>query len=134
MIGRMTKNTAILTRPRVAFLLVLAIAISILFFWVIESFVLAVFLSAVLSGMLQPIYRRILTWTGGRQTVASALTVVLTFVAGIVPLLLLLGLISAQAVQIRLCLKTALCVKLKCRHIGRVISNRHGGQLHGSFI
>ena len=96
----MTTKTAIITKPRVAFLFLLAIAISVLFFWVIESFVLPVFLAAILAGMLQPIYRRTLKWTGGRQSLASALTVVLSFVAGIIPLLLLLGLISSQAIQI----------------------------------
>ncbi len=96
----MTTKNAILTKPRVAFLFLLAIAISVLFFWVIESFVLSVFLAAILAGMLQPIYRRILEWTGGRQSLASALTVVLSFVAGIIPLLLLLGLISSEAIQI----------------------------------
>ena len=96
----MTTKTAIITKPRVAFLFLLAIAISVLFFWVIEIFVLPVFLAAILAGMLQPIYRRILKWTGGRQSLASALTVVLSFVAGIIPLLLLLGLISSQAIQI----------------------------------
>jgi predicted PurR-regulated permease PerM len=96
----MATKTVILTKPRVAFLLLLAIAISVLFFWVIENFVLPVFLAAVLSGMLQPIYRRTLKWTGGRQSLASALTVGLSFVAGIIPLLLLLGLISSQAIQI----------------------------------
>jgi len=96
----MATKATILTKPRVAFLLLLAISISTLFFWVIESFVLPVFLAAVLSGMLQPIYRRTLHWTGGRQSLASALTVVLSFVMGVVPLLLLIGLISSQAIQV----------------------------------
>jgi predicted PurR-regulated permease PerM len=96
----MTTKNAIITQPRVAFLFLLAIAISLLLFWVIESFALPVFLAAILSGMLQPIYRRILAWTGGRQSLASALTVALSFVAGILPFLLLLGLISSQAIQI----------------------------------
>jgi predicted PurR-regulated permease PerM len=86
----MTTKNVILTKPRVAFLFLLAIAISMLLFWVIEGFVLPVLLAAILSGMLQPIYRRVLEWTGGRQSLTSALTVVLSFVAGIIPLLLLL--------------------------------------------
>jgi predicted PurR-regulated permease PerM len=96
----MTTKSATITKPRVAFLLLLAIAISVLFFWVIEAFVLPVFLAAIFAGMLQPIYRRMLKWTGGRQSLASALTVVLSFVAGIIPLILLLGLISGQAIQV----------------------------------
>ena len=96
----MTTKSVIITKPRVAFLFLLAIAISVLLFWVIESLVLPVFLAAILSGMLQPIYRRTLEWTGGRQSLASALTVVLSFVAGIIPLLVLLGLVSSQAVEI----------------------------------
>ena len=47
----MTTKTAIISKPRVAFLLLLAIAISVLFFWVIESFVLPVFLAAILAGI-----------------------------------------------------------------------------------
>jgi len=96
----MTTKTATFTKPRVAFLLLLAIAISVLFFQVIESFVLPVLLAAILAGLLQPIYRRVLKLTGGRQSLASALTVLLSFVVGIIPLLLLLGLISSQAIQI----------------------------------
>jgi predicted PurR-regulated permease PerM len=76
-----TKN-AIITQPRVAFLFLLAIAISMLLFWVVEGFILPVLLAAILSGMLQPVYRRILEWTGGRQSLAAALTVVLSLVGG----------------------------------------------------
>ena len=96
----MTTTTANFTKPRVAFLFLLAIAISVLFFWVVGSFILPVLLAAILAGMLQPIYRRTLEWTGGRQSLAAALTVVLSFVAGVIPLVLLLGLISSEAIEI----------------------------------
>src|SRR4051812_19781256 len=96
----MLTNTSGTAKPRVAFLFLLATAISLLFFWVIEGFVLPVFLAAVFAGMLQPIYYRILSRTRGHRSLASAITVGLSFVVVIVPLVLLLGLISSEAIQI----------------------------------
>ena len=95
-----TSSRGPLTKPRVAFLLVLAIAISILFFWVIKDFVLAVFLAAILAGLLHPSYRRFLKWTGGRKSLASAITVVLSFVLVIAPLMLFLGLVVSEAAKV----------------------------------
>ena len=96
----MNIEPSIVPKSRVTFLLLLAVAISLLLFWVIDGFVLAIFLAAVLAGLLQPVYRPMLKWTGGRRSLASALTVVLSLVVGIVPLLLLLGLVVSEAVHI----------------------------------
>lgn len=89
-----------LAKSRVVFLLALAIAISALLYVVIEGFLLAVFLAAILAGLLQPVFQRLKNWTDGRASLASALTVMLALVVGIIPLLLLLGIISNEAVQI----------------------------------
>ena len=78
----------------------LAIAISILFFWVIKDFVLAVFLAAILAGLLHPSYRWFLKWTGGRKSLASAITVVLSLVLVIAPLMLFLGLVVSEAAKV----------------------------------
>ncbi len=102
----MTSKNANFTKPRIPFLFLLAIVTSVLFLWVIEDFVLTVFLAAILAGLLQPIYRRVLSWTGGRKSLASALTVVLSLIVGIIPLFLLLGYISSQAVEISESAKT----------------------------
>ena len=58
-------------RPRLAFMLVMAIAISCVFFWVIGDFVVALFVSAVLAGLLHPFYLRINGWVGGRRQLAT---------------------------------------------------------------
>ena len=96
----MKTRSAALTTPRVAFLLALAIATSILFFWVIKDFVLALFLAAILAGLLHPAYRRVLKWIGGRRSLASAVTVVLSVVLIVVPLLLFLGVVVREAANV----------------------------------
>jgi predicted PurR-regulated permease PerM len=89
-----------LTRPRLAFLLVIAVVITCLFFWVIRGFVVALFVSAVLAGLLHPFYRRIAGWLGGRKGLASAVTVLLSLLLLIIPMLIFLGILAGQAVEL----------------------------------
>ena len=86
--------------PRTAFLLVLAIASSALFLWVIKDFVLTLFLSAILAGLLHPAYRHLLKWTGQRASLASALTVILSIVLMVVPLMLFFGIVVNEAAAV----------------------------------
>lgn len=67
------KNSA-LSRPRVAFLLVLALAVTLLFFWVIKGFLLALLLGAIMAALLHPFYGRIVERLGGREGLASGVT------------------------------------------------------------
>ncbi len=87
-------------KSRTAFLLALAVLVSLLFFWVIKDFVLTLFLAAILAGLLHPIYRRLLKWTGERKSLASALTVVLAIVVIVVPLLLFSGIVVSEAAAV----------------------------------
>lgn len=96
----MTTEYASPPKQRVAFLLMLAIASSALFLWVIKDFVLTLFLAAVLAGILHPAYRRILKWTGDRTSLASALTVILSVVLIVVPLLLFSGIVVSEAAAV----------------------------------
>jgi len=57
-------------RPRLVFMLLIAIAITCVFFWVISVFVVTLFVSAVLSGLLHPFYLRVTKWLGGRRGLA----------------------------------------------------------------
>ncbi|MGB5525476.1 MAG: AI-2E family transporter, partial [Gemmatimonadota bacterium] len=67
------KNSA-LSRPRVAFLLVLALAVTLLFFWVIKGFLLALLLGAIMAALLHPFYGRIVERLGGREGLGSGVT------------------------------------------------------------
>ena len=87
-------------RPRLVFMLVIAIAITGVFFWVISDYVVALFVSAVLAGLLHPFYMRVTKWVGGRRGLASAATVLLSLVLIIIPMLIFLGILAGQAVEI----------------------------------
>ena len=67
-----------LTEPRAAFLLLLAIGITLLFFWMIKDFILAILLAAVLAGMVYPFYSRLAEKLRGHKSIASGLTVMLS--------------------------------------------------------
>ena len=91
-----------LTSPRfrVPFLFVLALAISILFFEVIESFLTALVMASVLAGLAYPIYRRLVLKTGGRERLASATVVVMCLLLVVVPVSLFLGVLVNEAIEI----------------------------------
>jgi len=93
-------------RPRVVFLLLLAIGISLLFFLVVEKFVLAVVMAAVLAGVLHPAYRRVVGLLRGRKSTAAIVTVLLTVIIIIVPTLLFLGVLVYEAAQVSVSLES----------------------------
>ena len=85
---------------RVTFLLLLASGITLLFFWVIKGFVLALIMAVVLTVLALPAYRRLVKWLRGRDTAAAALTVLLTVVVAIIPTILFLGVLVYEAAQV----------------------------------
>lgn len=89
-----------LTEPRAAFLLLLAIGITLLFFWMIKDFILAILLAAVLAGMVYPFYSRLAEKLRGHKSIASGLTVMLSLLLIIIPTILLIGLLVGEAIDI----------------------------------
>jgi predicted PurR-regulated permease PerM len=87
-------------RFRKAFLLSLAVGISVLFLLVIQRFVLAVFLAAVFAGLVHPLYQWILGRMGGRKNLAGVTTLILLLVGVGVPLAGFLALVAAEAVHV----------------------------------
>ena len=85
---------------RKRFVLALTLVLALAFLVMIKSFAEALMLGAVFSGIVYPLYRRLLTSTGGRSTVASMLTLLITLIAILLPLILLLGLVAEQAIAI----------------------------------
>ncbi len=98
----MSTGNAVLsfTRSRVGFLFVLALVITVLFFWVIKGFVLALVLAAVFAAIAHPFHRRLAELLGGRTALASSLTVVLSLLLVFIPLLLFIGVLVDEAAQV----------------------------------
>jgi len=96
----MAKEQPIPAKSRVAFLVLLAVGISLLLLWVIMDFVVALVLAAALAGIAHPIHRRLARWLRGREGIAAALTVLLALVLVIVPTVLLLGVLLRDAARI----------------------------------
>ncbi len=85
---------------RKSFLLVLAIAISLLFFAMVRGFIVALLVAAIFSGLFYPLYGRFLRLARGYKSVASVATLVVVLLVIVVPLTGLLGIVASQAVQV----------------------------------
>jgi predicted PurR-regulated permease PerM len=85
-------------RYRQVFLLLLALAISVLFFLVIRRFLLAILLAAVFAGLATPLFEWIRNRSGPRR--AGALTLVILLVVVGLPLAGFLTLVATEAVQL----------------------------------
>lgn len=95
----MTQFTVEKETFRRVFLLLLVVAISVSFFKLIGSFVMALLLAGIFSGLLHPLYRKLLQRLKGSQFLASATTLVIALVVVVVPLLGLLGIIGKEAYE-----------------------------------
>lgn len=89
-----------LARPRVGFLLLLALGITLLFFWLIKGFLVALLLAAVFAALVHPFYGRLADLLGDRKAIASSLTVLLSLVLVIIPVILFMGILVGQAIEI----------------------------------
>jgi predicted PurR-regulated permease PerM len=87
-------------RFRRAFLLLLVLGISLLFFLVIQRFLMSVFLAAVFAGLAHPLYRWILRRFRGRRTLAGLATVLLAIGGVAIPLAGFLALVTNEAIQL----------------------------------
>ena len=96
----MTDKRSFPPNPRIAFLFLLSVGISLLLLWVIGPFVIALVMAAVLAALLHPFYRRVRRALRDRKALASGITVLFSLVLVIVPLTLFLGIVVAQAVAL----------------------------------
>jgi predicted PurR-regulated permease PerM len=96
----MKNEKPILPRPRIAFLLLLALGITFVFFWVIKGFVVSLLVAAIFVALLHPFYRRLVDRLGGHNAMASGLTVLFSLFAVIIPGILFLGILVGEAANI----------------------------------
>lgn len=81
-------------------LVVMVIAISALFFSMIHQFLMAIFLAGLFSALARPVYRRLRVVFRGHRHLASVATLLLMIFAVLTPLMLLIGIVVAQAIDV----------------------------------
>lgn len=82
------------------FMSALVIGVTIAFIAVMRSFLLTLLLAAIFAGLLYPFYRRLLRLFRGHQALASAITLLITFVVVIGPMVVFVGVLVSQALQV----------------------------------
>lgn len=81
-------------------LLILVGAISALFLTMIKQFLMAIFMAGLFSAMVSPIHQWLTPRLGGRENLASILTIVGIVFLVLIPLSMLIGVVAAQAVHV----------------------------------
>ena len=81
-------------------LILLVLTISALFLSMIRDFLMALFLAALSSAMVHPLYKRFKRWFGGRRGPASITTLMLMVILVLIPLVGLLGIVVGQAIKV----------------------------------
>jgi len=82
------------------FVLLLAIGISIVFFAMIKRMAVALLLAAIFAGMFHPLFRKFVSWLGGRRALAALVTVIVLILVVFIPLSVFLGIVAAQALEV----------------------------------
>lgn len=82
------------------FLLLLVLGISVLFMQMVKDFLLAVFLAAIFAGMSYPLFRRLRYRLGGRENLASIMTILLLFLGVVLPLTLFLAFVVSESMSL----------------------------------
>ena len=88
------------SRVQRIFVAVLMVVITLWFFHMIAGFLAPLFLAAIISGLMTPIYRRLVPLLRRSETLASLLTVILTVLIIVVPLSLFVGVLANEARQV----------------------------------
>lgn len=85
---------------RTAFVLVLVIATSVLFFAVVWPFITPLLLGAILASLCQPLYQAVTRWVGGRPSLGALLTLLILFLLVAGPLSGFVGVVVGQALHV----------------------------------
>jgi predicted PurR-regulated permease PerM len=85
---------------RKGFLLLLCVLISLLFFKMIAGFINSLLLAAIMAGLSNPLYRRILVWVRGQRAVASAITILIVVFVILIPASAFMTVLVGEAIRI----------------------------------
>ena len=86
-------------RFRRGFLLALVVAISATFVFVIQDFLMTILVAGIFSGLAHPLYLKLHRTFGGREGVASAVTLLLIMLVVGGPLVFILSVVTSEAVR-----------------------------------
>ncbi len=75
-------------------------AVSLLFFFMIRGFLMAILMAGIFSALARPLFLRFDRWFGGRAGMASLSTLVVIILGILIPLGALLGIVAAQAIKV----------------------------------
>jgi predicted PurR-regulated permease PerM len=87
-------------RVRKVVLLLLVSGVTLLFAWMIQEYLLALLIAALIAAELHPAYRRLAKRLGGRKQIAASLIVALLTLLGVAPIIGLGALAGVQAVSL----------------------------------
>ena len=82
------------------FVLVLVAAVTIVFCFMIKGFFEALVMAAVFGALIRPFYFRILSALKNRESLASALTLLITLIVIILPSIIFIGVLASQAEEV----------------------------------
>jgi len=85
---------------RKLFLIALALTVLGCFLYMVRSYLMAVVLAAIFTAMFEPLYRRVLRMLRGRKIAASVTTLLVLLISVGVPLVVLLGVVTAQGIVV----------------------------------
>ena len=85
---------------RRAFLILMVVLISILFLWMIRTFLITILLAALFSGVAYGLHKRFARWFGGRERIAAILTLLVVLALVVTPLLLVAAAVANEALRI----------------------------------
>lgn len=88
------------TMFRKAFLLLMVVGVTVTMIVVLQPFIMTLLVAAVMAGLIRPVFVWITGRVGGRKPLAAGLTVVITLIGVIGPLLTIGGLVVSQAASI----------------------------------
>jgi len=88
------------TSFRKTFLLLLVAIMTVVVLVLLQAFWLTIVVAAVMAGLLRPFYTRLCALLGGRASLASGITVLLTLLVIVIPLLTIGGLVVRQAASV----------------------------------
>jgi predicted PurR-regulated permease PerM len=87
-------------RTRISFLLLLTLGISLLFLGLVQDFLIALLSAAILAALARPFYLWIRSRVGGRENLASAISVLLMLLVVILPMMIFTAILLGEAVGI----------------------------------
>lgn len=83
-----------------SFLLILVAVISFVFLWMIRSFLIPMFLAAIFSSLLRPLYLKIYLRTKKRESLSAGLSLLAFILLIMLPLFGFLGIVAKEAVNV----------------------------------